>query len=113
MDMAVLRILSAGAAQAVAEKIAAAWTRDTGNEVTGEFSAVGAMKARVVAGEAVDVIVLTGALIEKPWQGGPPEIKSSSPGFKPVNSRMSCSDNSRISSVITCVAGLFLAKVSA
>lgn len=63
--MAVPRILSAGAAQAVVEKIAAAYTRDTGNEVTAEFSAVGAIKARVIAGEAVDVIVLTGVLIDE------------------------------------------------
>ncbi len=60
-----LIILSAGAAQAVVEEIAAAYTRETGDEVKAEFSAVGAMKARVVAGEAVDVIVLTGALIDE------------------------------------------------
>jgi molybdate transport system substrate-binding protein len=65
MDMARLRMLSAGAAQAVVEAIAASWTRDTGIEVTAAFSAVGAMKARVTAGEAVDVIVLTGALIDE------------------------------------------------
>jgi molybdate transport system substrate-binding protein len=60
-----LRILSAGAAQAVVEEIAAAYTRDTGDRVAAEFSAVGAMKARVVAGEAVDVVILTGALIDE------------------------------------------------
>jgi molybdate transport system substrate-binding protein len=60
-----LRILSAGAAQAVVEAIAAAHTRETGEEVAAEFSAVGAMKARVVAGEAVDVVILTGTLIDE------------------------------------------------
>lgn len=63
--MAVIRILSAGAAQAVVEKIAAAWRRDSGNDITAEFSAVGAMKARVLGGEPVDAIVLTGALIDE------------------------------------------------
>jgi molybdate transport system substrate-binding protein len=63
--MAVVRILSAGAAQAVVESIAAAYTRETGDGVKAEFGAVGAMKARVAGGEAVDVIVLTGALIEE------------------------------------------------
>ena len=63
--MAMLRILSAGAAQTVVEKIAAAYTRDTGNEVRADFSAVGAMKARVVAGELVDVVILTGALVDE------------------------------------------------
>lgn len=47
------------------EKIAAGYTRDTGNDVKAEFSAVGAMKQRVVAGEPVDVIVLTGALVDE------------------------------------------------
>ncbi len=63
--MAVVHILSAGAAQAVVENIAAAYTRETGNGVKADFGAVGAMKARVVAGETVDVIVLTGALIDE------------------------------------------------
>ena len=63
--MAVVRILSAGAAQSVVEKIAMAYTRATGNGVKAEFGAVGAMKARVVGGEAVDVIVLTAALIDE------------------------------------------------
>lgn len=63
--MATLRILSAGAAQAVMEQIIETFKRDTGNEVAAEFSAVGAMKARVVSGEAVDVIVLTRALIDE------------------------------------------------
>jgi molybdate transport system substrate-binding protein len=60
-----LRILSAGAAQTVVEAIADTYTRETGNPVAAEFSAVGAMKARVVAGEAVDVVILTGALIDE------------------------------------------------
>lgn len=63
--MAVIKILSAGAAQAVVENIAAACTRETGHEIKAEFSAVGAMKARVIAGEPVDVIILTGALIDE------------------------------------------------
>lgn len=63
--MAEIRILSAGAAQAVVESLAAAYTRETGNKVQAEFSAVGAMKARVVAGEAVDVVILSGALIDE------------------------------------------------
>ena len=63
--MAALRILSAGAAQSVVETIATAYTSETGNGVKAEFGAVGAMKARVIAGEPVDVIVLTGALIDE------------------------------------------------
>lgn len=62
--MATLRILSAGAAQAVVERVSVDWKRDTGHEVRAEFGAVGAMKARFAGGEAVDVIVLTGSLID-------------------------------------------------
>ena len=57
--MATLRILGAGAAQAVTERIIEDFKRDTGNDVVASFSAVGAIKARVTAGEAVDVIILT------------------------------------------------------
>jgi len=60
-----LRILSAGAAQAVVEVIGAEYRKDSGCEIQAEFSAVGAMKARVVAGESVDVVILTGALIDE------------------------------------------------
>ena len=63
--MAVIRILSAGAAQAVVEKVAAIYARDTGIEVKADFSAVGTMKQRVVAGEPVDVILLTSALVDE------------------------------------------------
>lgn len=62
--MATLRILSGGAAQAVVEKIAAEFQRATGHDVSAEFSAVGAMKAKVVAGEPVDVVILTAALVD-------------------------------------------------
>lgn len=63
--MAEVRILSAGAAQAVVERIAATYTSETGNLVRAAFSAVGEMKARVLNDEPVDVIVLSGALIDE------------------------------------------------
>lgn len=68
--MATLRILSAGAAQAVTERVIEAFRRDTGNDVAAEFSAVGAMKARVTSGEPVDVIILTRAMIDELVAGG-------------------------------------------
>jgi molybdate transport system substrate-binding protein len=63
--LATLRILSAGAAQAVTERIIDAFERETGSEVTADFGAVGAMKARVTGGEKIDVIVLTQAMIDE------------------------------------------------
>ncbi|OGA47626.1 MAG: hypothetical protein A3G24_10675 [Betaproteobacteria bacterium RIFCSPLOWO2_12_FULL_62_13] len=63
--MATIRILSGGAAQAVVEKIAAEFQRDTGHQVSAEFSAVGAMKQKVEEGEPVDVVILTAALVDE------------------------------------------------
>jgi molybdate transport system substrate-binding protein len=63
--MAVIHILSAGAAQSVAEKAAERFRNETGCDVQAAFGAMGAMKARVVAGGPVDVIVLSAALIEE------------------------------------------------
>ena len=68
--MATLNIFCAGAAQAVVTEMAGKFQRDSGNFVAANFGAVGAMKARVVAGEAADVIVLTGALIDELIQQG-------------------------------------------
>lgn len=63
--MATIRILSGGAAQAVVEVIARAFERETGHGVAGEFSAVGAMAAKLNAGEPADVVILTDRLIDE------------------------------------------------
>jgi molybdate transport system substrate-binding protein len=68
--MPILRILSAGAAQAVTERILEAFKRDTGCEVMAEFGAVGAMKSKLGAGEETDVIILTRAMIDELEQAG-------------------------------------------
>ena len=60
-----LNVLSAGAAQAVVQNVIADFERDTGHAVRAEFGAVGAMKARMLAGVPVDVIVLTAPLIDE------------------------------------------------
>jgi molybdate transport system substrate-binding protein len=62
--MAVLRLLSAGAAQAVCERIIDEFQRDTGHEVEASFGAVGAMKARMAGGEPTDLIILSAPLIQ-------------------------------------------------
>lgn len=68
--MTTLRILSAGAAQAVTERILDAFKRDTGCEVMAEFGAVGAMKSKLGAGDATDMIILTRAMIDELEQTG-------------------------------------------
>lgn len=63
--MATLQVLSAGAAQAVVQNVIAAIRRDSGIAVAADFGAVGAMKAKALAGAPVDVIVLTDAMIDE------------------------------------------------
>lgn len=63
--MAILNILSAGAAQAVVSRISRQFQRQHGGLVEADYSAVGTLKARVLAGEPVDVIILTAALIDE------------------------------------------------
>jgi molybdate transport system substrate-binding protein len=60
-----LRVLSAGAAQAAVERIAEDFRRATGVQVEGEFSAVGAIRQRVLDGAPADIIVLTAAMIDE------------------------------------------------
>jgi molybdate transport system substrate-binding protein len=60
-----LNVFCAGAAQAVVTEIAGKFQRDSGNIINASFGAVGALKARVAAGEPADVIVLTAALIDE------------------------------------------------
>jgi molybdate transport system substrate-binding protein len=74
--MAVLRLLSAGAAQAVCEQVIAAFRRDTGHDVEATYGAVGAMKARMVGGEPVDAIILSAQLIQDLVSGGMVAISS-------------------------------------
>jgi len=68
--LATLNIFSAGAAQSVVTQIAEKFQRESGNPINAAYGAVGAMKARVVAGEPADVIVLTAALIDELIQQG-------------------------------------------
>jgi len=63
--MAMLNILSAGAAQVVVQYTMDVFRRDTGAEVAADFGAVGAMKAKALGGAPVDVIVLTQPMIDE------------------------------------------------
>lgn len=61
--MTSLRILSGGAAEGLVARTRPAFTAQTGLDVTGTFGAVGEMAAKLRAGEAVDIMILTRALI--------------------------------------------------
>ena len=63
--MSVLRILSGGATHGLVEKARASFEKDSGHRIEGTFGAVGAMKARLLAGEPADLMILSRALIDE------------------------------------------------
>jgi molybdate transport system substrate-binding protein len=65
-----LNILSGGAAQSVVNGLAAEFRAATGYELACSFSAVGAMKAKLLAGAPADLVILTQALIAELAAGG-------------------------------------------
>ena len=65
-----LRILSGGAAHGLVERIRPAFEAATGCTIDGTFSAVGAMRDKLLAGEPADVMILSRALIDELAKSG-------------------------------------------
>jgi molybdate transport system substrate-binding protein len=65
-----LRILSGGAAHGLVETVRADFEKATGCTIDGTFSAVGAMRDRLLAGEPADVMILSRSLIDGLAAGG-------------------------------------------
>ena len=61
--MAILNLLSGGAAAGLVEAVRAAFAQQTGLDMQGDFGAVGLMKDKLLAGAACDVLILTEALV--------------------------------------------------
>jgi len=61
--MKTLRLLSGGAARGLVEGLRPAFEAETGYGIDGAFGAVGAMRAKLLDGEAADVLILTQSLI--------------------------------------------------
>ena len=59
-----VRILSGGAAQGLVEALQPSFEASTGCKIDGVFGAVGAMKDRLLAGEPVDIMILSRGLID-------------------------------------------------
>lgn len=68
--MKTLRLLSGGAAQGLVESVRPAFEAASGCTIDGTFGAVGAMKARLLAGEPADLMILSRALIEELAKAG-------------------------------------------
>lgn len=60
-----LRLLSGGAAQRLVHAVTPRFRAETGSDVDGTFSAVGAMCAKLEAGEPADLVILTAALVDQ------------------------------------------------
>ena len=65
-----LNILSGGAAQSVVTALADEFRAATGYELACTFSAVGAMKAKLLAGAPADLVILTQAVVAELAAGG-------------------------------------------
>jgi molybdate transport system substrate-binding protein len=63
--MKTLKILSGGAAHGLVERIRPAFEAETGCKIDGTFSAVGAMRDRLLAGDRADVMILSRGLIDE------------------------------------------------
>ena len=59
-----LKVLSAGAVQGVVEPVAAAFGRETGRRMELAFNTVGATRARIAAGEAADLVIISSQAAE-------------------------------------------------
>jgi molybdate transport system substrate-binding protein len=68
--MTSLKILSGGATHGLVEKVRADFEKTNGCAIDGTFSAVGAMRDRLLAGEPADVMILSRALIDELAAGG-------------------------------------------
>jgi molybdate transport system substrate-binding protein len=62
--MKIVRVLSGGAAQGLVEALRPSFEATTGATIEGAFGAVGAMQARLLAGDPADVMILSRALID-------------------------------------------------
>lgn len=62
--MKTLRVLSGGAAQGLVEALHADFETASGCRIDGTFGAVGAMRQRLLGGEAADLMILSRALID-------------------------------------------------
>jgi molybdate transport system substrate-binding protein len=68
--MAALRILAGGAVRSLVEKARPGFTAAEGRTIEGTFSAVGAMRDRLLAGEPADIVILSRALVEELAKSG-------------------------------------------
>lgn len=62
--MSHISLLSGGAAHGLVRSLADAFSAETGTQVRGEFGAVGAMREKLGAGHAADIVILTRPIVD-------------------------------------------------
>lgn len=65
-----LAVLSAGAAKGVVEALAPTFRASSGTSIDGTYGAVGTIRERFLAGDACDVLILTGAMLDELARAG-------------------------------------------
>jgi molybdate transport system substrate-binding protein len=65
-----LKVLSGGAAQGLAEALADQIAQATGETLVGDFGPVGGMRDRIMAGEDADFVILSRKLVDELAEGG-------------------------------------------
>jgi molybdate transport system substrate-binding protein len=65
-----LEILSGGAAQGLVHALSPRFKAETGCEISGTFSAVGAMRDKLIGGAPADLVILTSALVAELTRSG-------------------------------------------
>lgn len=65
-----VRILSGGAANGLVSRLESTFLAKTSHSLIGDYGAVGVMKDRILAGEPVDLIILTRALVDQLVESG-------------------------------------------
>ena len=61
----ILHLLAAGASKGIVADLQARFTADTGAELAAFFGAAGLIRDKVLAGDACDVVILTGAFLDE------------------------------------------------
>jgi molybdate transport system substrate-binding protein len=74
-----LRILAAGAVREVVQEQAALHEQETGTKLDLVFAAIGSLKAKILAGEQPDLVIMTPAVFKELTEGGTLHLTAQAP----------------------------------
>jgi molybdate transport system substrate-binding protein len=111
-----LNLLSGGAAKGLVAAMQPAFTTATGCELRATFSAVGAMRDRLLAGEPCDLVILTAALIDALTHDGhvvastvvPLGVVPTAVAVRSVDARPRIGDESALRQSLLAASGIYV-----